>query len=231
MKVVLLPGLDGTGELFTPLLDKLPKFIEVQIIKYDTQKKQSYYELLDYVISKLPTDDFVLIAESFSGFIAYQIGLKKPKNLKHIILVATFLQNPRPILLNFIPSSYILSLPIPKIIIKIFFLGFSTNIKTINLFQKVIRKVSHEVLYFRLQEIKKIKFKRENIILPTTYIQAKDDQLVLKNSLKDWKQVCQNLKIYQVEGKHFILQSNPKICAEIITKTIQKVTKHRKEIC
>ncbi len=223
MKIVLLPGLDGTGELFTPLIDKLPKFVETQIIKYDTQKKQSYQELVDYVISKLPDDDFVLLAESFSGFIAYQIGLKKLENLKHIILVATFLQNPRPILLNLITNSYILSLPIPKIIIKIFFLGFSTNIKTINLFQKVIKKVSHEVLYFRLQDIKKLKFKREDIILPTTYIQAKDDQLVLENSLKDWKEVCQKLKIYQVEGKHLILQSNPNICAEIITNTIQKI--------
>ena len=220
MKIVLLPGLDGTGELFAPLIDKLPKFVETQIIKYDTQKKHSYQELVDYVISKLPDDDFVLLAESFSGFIAYQIGLKKLENLKHIILVATFLQNPRPILLNLITSSYILSLPIPKVITKMFFLGFSANIKTINLFQKVIKKVSYEVLYFRLQEIKKLKLKKEVITLPTTYIQARDDQLVLENSLKDWKEVCPKLKIYQVEGKHLILQSNPNICAEIITNII-----------
>jgi pimeloyl-ACP methyl ester carboxylesterase len=167
----------------------------------------------------LPSDDFILVAESFSGFIAYQIGLKKPQNLKHIILVATFLQNPRPILLKLIPNSYVLSLPIPKIIIKLFFLGFSTDVKTINLFQKVIKTVSPNVLYFRLQEIKKLKLIEEKITLPIT---ANDDQLVLKKSLKEWGKVCSNLKIFQVDGKHFILQSNPKRCTEIIIQTMSK---------
>jgi pimeloyl-ACP methyl ester carboxylesterase len=220
MKIVLLPGLDGTGELFAPLIEELHDSFEIQIIRYDTQKKQSYQELFNYVIDNLPSDDFILVAESFSGVIAYQIGLKKPQNLKHIILVATFLQNPRPILLNLIPNSYILSLPIPKIIIKMFFLGFSTDIKTINLFQKIIKTVSPNVLYFRLQEIKKLKLKEEEITLPITYIQANDDQLVLKKSLKKWERVCHNLEIFQVDGKHFILQSNPKKCAEIITQTM-----------
>jgi pimeloyl-ACP methyl ester carboxylesterase len=220
MKIVLLPGLDGTGELFAPLIEELHDSFEIQIIRYDTQKKQSYQELFDYVIENLPSDDFILVAESFSGFIAYQIGLKKPQNLKHIIVVATFLQNPRPRLLNLIANSYILSLPIPKIIIKMFFLGFSTDIKTINLFQKVIKTVSPNVIYFRLREIEKLKLKEEKITLPITYIQANNDQLVLKKSLEYWRKVCHDLEIFQVDGKHFILQSNPKRCAEIIIQTM-----------
>ncbi len=218
MKIVLLPGLDGTGKLFTPLIEELDSSIEIQIINYDTQKKQSYQELFNYVMDNLPSDNFILVAESFSGFIAYQIGLKKLDNLKHIVLVATFLQNPRPILLKLIPNSYILSLSIPKIVIKMFFLGFSTNNKTIELFQETIKTVSHEVLYFRLQEIKNLKLIKKKIKTPMTYIQANDDQLVLKRSLKDWENISHTLKVHHVDGKHFILQSNPKRCAKIINQ-------------
>ena len=222
MKIVLLPGLDGTGKLFTPLIEELDISNEIQIINYDTQKKQSYQELFNYVIEKLPSNDFILVAESFSGFIAYQIGLKKLDNLKHIVLVATFLQNPRPILLKFIPSSYIFSLSIPKIVIKGFFLGFSTNNKTVELFREVIKTVSHEVLYFRLHEIKNLKLVKDKITIPMTYIQANNDQLVLKRSLKDWKNISNTLKVYHIYGKHFILQSNPKQCAKIIKQIISK---------
>lgn len=217
----MLPGLDGTGKLFTPLIKELDSSIMIQTINYYTQKKQTYDELVEYVLEKLPKDDFVLVAESFSGFIAYQIGLKKLKNLKHIILVATFLKNPNPLLLNLLPGSFVFLLPIPKLIIKKFFLGSSSDDKTIDLFQKSVKSISNKLLDFRLKQIKTLNSANQKLTIPTTYIQAKDDQLVLKNSLDDFKKVCDDLTIYQVEGKHFILQSNPKKCANIIESILQ----------
>ena len=109
MKLVLLPGLDGTGKLFAPLLEALPSSIKIQTVTYDLNKEQSYSELIKYVKSTLPQEEFVLLAESFSGPIAYQIALSQPKQLKALILVATFLENPRPLLLKFIPNSNILA--------------------------------------------------------------------------------------------------------------------------
>jgi hypothetical protein len=39
MKVVLLPGLDGTGILFKPFIEVLSSEIIVQVISYPTEKK------------------------------------------------------------------------------------------------------------------------------------------------------------------------------------------------
>ena len=93
MKVILLPGLDGTGLLFKPFIEALPKNIETLVISYPKIKIQNYGELVSYVIAQLPEEDYILVGESFSGNIAYQIALSNPKHLKSIIFVASFLSN------------------------------------------------------------------------------------------------------------------------------------------
>ena len=72
MKIVLLPGLDGTGELFKPFIDSLPPGIEPILVSYPPKEKLGYGELSDYVMSRLPKDEeYLLVGESFSGPIAY----------------------------------------------------------------------------------------------------------------------------------------------------------------
>lgn len=220
MKLVLLPGLDGTGKLFAPLIEVLPSSIDIQVITYPLNKEQSYHELIEYVKQHLPREDFILLAESFSGPIAYQVALSKPKQLKSLILVATFLENPRPFLLKFIPSSSILTLPIPNILSRIFFLGFSVKVKVIELFNESIKTVSPSVIQYRLKEIRQLKPSKQKIKLKTTYIQASNDKLVPSKSLKDWQKVCNNIDVFTVKGEHFILQANPMKCAEIVTKVV-----------
>ena len=227
MKLVLLPGLDGTGKLFAPLIEALPLSIEIQVITYPLNKKLSYHELVQYVKQNLPKEDYVLLAESFSGPIAYEVAFSKPTKLKSLILVATFLKNPRPLLLKFIPSSQVLALPIPTIVSKIFFLGFSVEIKTIELFNEAIKTVSPSVMQFRLKEIAQLKPSSQKVRLKTTYIQATNDKLVPSKSLQDWQKVCDDLEVFKVKGEHFILQANPIRCAKIVTEAVRFVTKKR----
>jgi len=47
MKVVLLPGLDGTGILFKPFIDALPSEANIQVISYPSATKLSYQELTE----------------------------------------------------------------------------------------------------------------------------------------------------------------------------------------
>jgi len=220
MKLVLLPGLDGTGKLFAPLIEALPNSIDIQVITYPLNKEQSYHELIEYVKQNLPREDFVLLAESFSGPIAYQVALSKPNQLKSLILVATFLENPRPFLLKFIPSCKVLALPIPNILSKIFFLGFSVKIKVIELFNESIKTVSPSVIQYRLKEIRQLKPSKQKIKLKTTYIQASNDKLILSKSLKDWQKVCDDIDVFTVKGEHFILQAKPIKCAEIVARVV-----------
>lgn len=228
MKLVLLPGLDGTGELFTPLINQLDSSIETQIITYDLNTKQTYDELTQYVLSNLPKEEFVLLAESFSGPIAYQVASIRPKELKSLIIVASFLERPKPTLLKLLTlmPSKLLTLPLPTFIIRFFFLGFIVKSEIILLFKMSIRKVSSGVIHFRLKELLKLRFEDcyKKIHMPTIYIQATDDKLVSSTAFNDWEVVSKNIQLFQVQGEHFILQSNPVKCAEIIRQVMHAAT-------
>jgi hypothetical protein len=61
--LVLLPGMDGTGELFSPFLASLGSDFETLIVRYPTNEVLSLAELTALAQSKLPADKrFVLLA-------------------------------------------------------------------------------------------------------------------------------------------------------------------------
>ena len=219
MKVVLLPGLDGTGVLFKPFIDALPSTADIQVMSYPSNTKLSYQKLTELVMSQLPKEQFILIGESFSGYIAYQVALYKPKSLKLVIFVATFLESPRPFLLalsRFFPRRLILSAPTPTYIIKYILFGLTVNKVIIELFRESMSQVSPEILSYRLAEISKLPDICRHSDVRSIYIQATNDKLVPKKCAESFKRMFKNINVFQIEGSHFILQSNPLACAEVI---------------
>src|SRR5512147_2728475 len=72
--LLLLPGLDGTGELFAAFVAALREH-EVRIITYPHDRALGYPALEEFVREKLPRDqDYFLLAESFSGPVGISIA-------------------------------------------------------------------------------------------------------------------------------------------------------------
>lgn len=226
MIIVLLPGMDGTGLLFKPLLKYLPKSIKTLVISYPDTQCLSYDELTQYVANVLPKEDYILLAESFSGYIAYQIAKQKPKYLKSIIFVASFLKPPRPYLLWFlklIPVSLLLSGHIPTLLIRKFLLGNNASDELINLFRMVMVKVPNKVLAYRLREINNMLPVAGNINCRAVYVQANNDYLVQKNSFSHFRYLFPCIKLIKNNGAHFIVQSHPKVIANIIQNEMNSI--------
>jgi pimeloyl-ACP methyl ester carboxylesterase len=162
-KIVLLPGMDGTGELFAGFLSSLGSEFETVIVRYPTNRAIGYGELAALTQSQLPTDrQFVLLAESFSGPIAISIAASKPKGLAGLILCASFAKNPRPMLrylilpLGLFPLNWI-----PRCILSGVFLGrFATEELRTEL-KGVIEKVDRAVLRRRLWSTVNVDVSRE----------------------------------------------------------------------
>ena len=72
MRLMLLPGMDGTGRLFGPLLRILPPGLEVTVFAYPPNRPCGYAELLPLVESTAVPEggEFVVLGESFSGPLA-----------------------------------------------------------------------------------------------------------------------------------------------------------------
>lgn len=99
MKLVLLPGMDGTGRLFAPLLSRLDESLEPVVIAYPEHEQLDYGQLHQFVRARLPEGEpFVLLGESFSGPVALTLAAAAPAGLCGLILCATFMRNPMPVL-------------------------------------------------------------------------------------------------------------------------------------
>jgi pimeloyl-ACP methyl ester carboxylesterase len=95
--LVLLPGLDGTDVFLRPLVAALPSTIRSIVVTYPTSGAEEYRDVLEIV--RRSTDGlstFYVLGLSFSGPLAVMLALEEPKRVKGVILVATFVQVPRP---------------------------------------------------------------------------------------------------------------------------------------
>lgn len=93
MRLVLLPGLNGSGRPFAPLLAYLPD-ITCQVLELPRQGPQDYNSLATALLDQLGDTPFVLLGESFSGPLAYRLALRRPKGLCGMVFAASFLQRP-----------------------------------------------------------------------------------------------------------------------------------------
>src|SRR5512138_710960 len=91
---ILLPGFDGSGQLFAPLLaeERLP--FEPHVVALPADLPRGYEELVAWLEPRLPTEPFGLLAESFSGPLAIRLAARHAERVTHLVLAATFLRSP-----------------------------------------------------------------------------------------------------------------------------------------
>jgi len=75
----MLPGMDGTGLLFRPMVQACPPTMEPFVVPFPNDAQLSYEELEQHIRPILPVDaSYLLLGESFSGPLA--LSLTPDKN-------------------------------------------------------------------------------------------------------------------------------------------------------
>ncbi|MBS3799290.1 MULTISPECIES: alpha/beta fold hydrolase [unclassified Pseudoalteromonas] len=222
-KLILLPGLDGTGKLFEPLVQHLPAHIDYEIYPLNQFSDAKQVDVANEIAERLGNQEVILFAESYSGRIAYALAQNSNLKIKHIIFAASFLQRPSPL------SRYAYLTPltlIKKNIIPVKLLNWALfgnqdhdSILT-TLFMSTLKGVSNTTLRQRLKNIAQLNGPKQVISVPCTYIQATNDKLVPQHAIYLFQSLCKQLNIEKIEGGHFIAQSSPRKVAEIINKQI-----------
>ncbi len=218
MKIVLLPGMDGTGKLFAPLIPFLDKD-STMIITYPTEGKQDYGTLVEYVKAKLPNEDFMLVAESFSGPIGAILAKHNIINLKAIIFVATFISTPRRSLLMImrrLPINLFSKMPFASIIYRFFMFGSNTSESVVEQFKKVLAQLPSKTLKQRMLAIESLGTISGSLEIPAVYIRPEEDRLVPYSKCIEFNALFNNIAVKTIKGPHFIIQANPRECAEVI---------------
>lgn len=224
LELVLLPGLDGTGLLFEPLLKALPADLKLNVVAYPPQDALTYAQLAEHVREQLPHGrSLVLCAESFSGPIAIQLAHSERPNVKGIIFCATFARSPRPFLLNlarWLPLAILFRLGMPRILVRMFLLDRGAPESLVQLFEQSISVVSPATLAARMREVATVDVSSEleNIEVPCCFIRAESDALVPRRCVRPFEEGIAGLVVKDVPGPHLILQANPSRCSRLISE-------------
>jgi pimeloyl-ACP methyl ester carboxylesterase len=222
LHLVLLPGLDGTGKLFDPFIKQFPDPARVTVIPYPIGKFIPVAQLADYIISLLPTDKpLAILGESYSGPVALSLASRDDIDIRKVILVATFAKYPASFLKTvskFFPLSLLFRLPIPDFVIRNYCFGSATNKTLSTLLRESVRLNKPGVLARRVHDVSSIDVTGllADIKVPCLYIAASNDKLVPGNAIDHLKKHLPNLNVVTVQGAHFILQVQPKVCFDAV---------------
>lgn len=228
MIAVLLPGLDGTGRMFTPFLAHLPSGLQPQVIAYPQDEVLSYAQLVEFVLPQLPSDrPFVLIAESFGGPLALQISTRTNKNLRALVLSATFVRNPHPHLSRLAPlllRKPILSRRPLKWLARLFVMGVDVSKEVMEAGLEAHQLVSPHVIAQRLYEVIRVDVSAElrECRLPVLHLYALHDHLIMQEPAREIQRIRPDIESIGIDGPHYLLQTRPQQCAEAIEKFLQE---------
>jgi len=182
--LLLLPGLDGTGNLFADFVSALPPNLSATIVRYPTDRFLTYNELSEGVASAIPTREaFVVVAESLSTPLAVRLAATHPHNLAGLVICAGFVTNPVEGWLRLVTGLIrfvTLRVPPPRFLIDHFLIGTDAPAHLRAEVMRSLRSVSPDVIAARVRAVM-ARDKRQQlaqVIVPALYVQAAKDRLV-----------------------------------------------------
>jgi pimeloyl-[acyl-carrier protein] methyl ester esterase len=222
LKLVLLPGMDGTGELFAEFVAALPPSCETVVVRYPTEGPLSYLELEGIVRMACPVaESFILVAESFSTPLAIKLAATHPANLAGLVLCAGFAASPvegwrRLLLLMLAPLLF--RVPLPDTALKVWLVGPDAPAALLVAVRRAISNVWPRVLAVRLRATLKCNVQNElsQVDMPILYLRANRDRLVDASCLEEIRRIKPQVKVVSIDGPHLLLQRQPRLAAEAV---------------
>jgi len=225
--VVLLPGMDGSGELFSRFVTALGPGIEPLVQRYPTDRPLGYAELAARVREALPTDrPYVLLAESFSGPIGIELAAQGPSQLTGLVLCCSFARNPRPAmralqaLLPVIPLAAMPVSPLGRAL-----MGSDFEHALQSELAKAIGQLPTPVMRARLRAVLGVDATAgwREVRQPALYLRAEHD-LVVPRSAGDWLlKTRPGTELVELPGPHLLLQTRPGAAASAVRRFLQRL--------
>lgn len=213
MKIVLLPGLDGTGKLFGPLLKATPGSWSPQVVSYPVDKSLTYRECVDFVRGHLPSgEDYLLLGESFSGPVSIALAAEAHANLKGLVLCNTFARRPWWRAFGALPWSSIFARPLPPIIMHR--MGASKADSEVRaLLRSATSDVQPEVLAYRLRQVLSVDVSDELVAVdvPILYLRGRFDTTVRPWALRYIQSIRPDVVLSEHPVAHLLLQLVPQL--------------------
>jgi pimeloyl-ACP methyl ester carboxylesterase len=226
LTAVLLPGLDGTGLLLSDFTKLLETHFSVKVVRYPTHQPFDYDDLMGLVRRQLPTGDYIVIGESFSGPLALRLAQEEPAGLKGVVLGASFarLDLPAKPVLSYL-ANLISPHLVPTSMLTHFLLGRSATPELRKHLKQALAIVDPLVLSIRARAALKVDYlgSPQTVLQPVLYLRANADRLVPKSAAQHLSKIVPDLRIHDIAAPHFLFQVAPYECAAAINDFRQQI--------
>jgi pimeloyl-[acyl-carrier protein] methyl ester esterase len=226
--LVLLPGLDGTGQLFGDFLKALPHTLTTTVVSYPMNRFLTYSELLQLVRAAAPqTGPFAVLAESFSTPLALKYAATNPSNLAGVVICAGFARNPIGSwarLVKAVAKPWFFTLRPPRFVIEYFLVGESAPSALILKIREILRLVRPEILSGRIGEVLECDATNDlaRTKAPIMYLRGLHDRLLSASCHREILRIRPDVVFATVEAPHMLLQREPQKAANLIVAFIAK---------
>ena len=216
-RAILLPGIDGSGRLFGPLLAAGPRRIAPETISFPPDQPLGYDALLDRVRAALPRGRFLLVAESFSGPLAIRLAAERPRGLAGLVLAATFLHRPlHPLLhpIRGLVGARLFGVAMPAALVRHFMAGPDAPDALVREVQAAVGATTPEVMALRAMEALRADVRAElgRVDAPILVLSPTRDRLIRADVGNEILSLRPDADVVQLDAPHMILQRAPHAC-------------------
>jgi pimeloyl-[acyl-carrier protein] methyl ester esterase len=213
-RALLLPGIDGSGRLFAPLLRAEPRGLVPEVLSFPPDRELGYDDLVARVRERLPRGRFALVAESFSGPIAVRIAAERPPGLVALVLAATFLHEPVSPLLHPIRGLFgarLFGLGMPAPLVRHFMAGPDAPRAIVSEVQAAVAAVSPKVMAHRAAEALRADVREAfaRVRAPVLWLSPTRDRLLSTSAAEEALEIRPDVEVARIEAPHMILQRCP----------------------
>ncbi|MGO2129445.1 MAG: alpha/beta fold hydrolase [Pseudoalteromonas prydzensis] len=218
MKTILLPGLDGTGLLFAKLTENFPECLETEVISYESLEGITYAEQGAELAKRFEDTDIYIVAESYSGRVAYEIYKLLGSRVKGIVFLASFISAPCLLskLAGLLPVSFLSVNFLSNKLLYLFGFSLMGGQTLVYPVFASLQTANKRKLKLRLCNIAGLSKQQQVLACPVIYIRPSRDLLISASAVKYLASMCSSFSQVEIEGGHFIAQSNPVACAKVI---------------
>ncbi len=218
-KVLLLPGLDGTGRLFAPLQNALAEKLDTTAIAYGDERV--FEEYVETVGARLADAGTILIGESFSGPIALSLMARFPTRIRCAVLCATFAVSPLRSLCSasgVVPTWAFRPGALRRTLIHYFGLNGELHHSIVPEIMEVARSVQGAITKSRLTLLSQVDMRPllRSLQHPVMHLQASHDRVVGNHLSRQLVGGLPKVDSRIIRGPHMLAQTRPAECAAAI---------------
>ena len=188
----------------------------------------TYAEHEDFVSEHLPTgEDFVLLAESFSGPIGISIASRAPARLKGLILCCSFASNPLPVFSPF--ARLVGAAPafiVPPALMAPWLYADRATPELRHAHAQAMSRVSASTIRARVAAVLAVDYRDQlrRSEVPILYLRARKDRLIPTSAGRAIQELRPDCELTEFDAPHFLLQTEPQACAAAVMSFVHRRT-------